>query len=91
MVLGARQACVQRSVTLLVQCSSCEAKFFSRWFIKAELAVLQVLQLVRFPTMSQAELCQVGDHPLVAGDPKVQVRALSHSLMPPCSAYASTW
>jgi hypothetical protein len=52
---------------------------------------LQVLQLVRFPTMSQAELCQVGDHPLVAGDPKVQVRALSHSLMPPCSAYASTW
>ena len=34
----------------------------------------QVLQLVRFPTMSQAELCLVGDHPLVGGDPKVQVR-----------------
>ena len=41
----------------------------------------QVLQLVRFPTMTQAELCQVGDHPLVAGDPLVQVRHLSQS---PC-------
>lgn len=39
-------------------------------------AAVQVLQLVRFPTMTQAELCQVGDHPLVAGDPLVQVRCL---------------
>ena len=37
---------------------------------------MQVLQLVRFPTMTQAELCQVGDHPLVAGDALVQVRCL---------------
>ncbi len=33
----------------------------------------QVLQQVRFPTMTQAELCQVADHPMVAGDPLIQV------------------
>lgn len=37
----------------------------------------QVLQQVRFPTMTQAELCQVADHPMVAGDPLIQVRAPS--------------
>ncbi|EIE18689.1 hypothetical protein COCSUDRAFT_60000 [Coccomyxa subellipsoidea C-169] len=49
-------------------------------------AAAQVLQLVRFPTMTQAELCQVGDHPLVAGDPLVQemlLRAFIHVCNPP--------
>lgn len=47
----------------------------------------QVLRLVRFPTMNQAELCQVGDHPLVSGDPKVQVRGPSRTYCMRACAY----
>ncbi len=36
----------------------------------------EVLQLVRFPTMDQQELCEAAKHPVVVGDPKVQVRTL---------------
>jgi hypothetical protein len=34
----------------------------------------EVFQLVRFPTMDQQELCEAAKHPVVVGDPKVQVR-----------------
>lgn len=33
----------------------------------------EVLQLVRFPTMNQHELCEVAKHPVVVGDLKVKV------------------
>lgn len=43
----------------------------------------EVLSLVRFPTMTQQELCTVADHPVMRADPKVQV-CLAVALLPAC-------
>ena len=60
----------------------------------------EVLQLVRFPTMDQQELCEAAKHPVVVGDPKVQVRMPNpHAMLPhtmyglatgPCGIFQGT-
>ena len=52
----------------------------------------EVLQLVRFPTMDQQELCEAAKHPVVVEDPKVQVHMPNpHAKLPHANAWLGHW